>query len=104
MIDPETGGHLWADRFDRRWELFDKTPRIASHSHDGVMELMPTNDWRLYGFKYVNGHPKNMRRGLQTVPTLGVLAVGSGYPMLPTEMIIPTAAHHQYVRYGMIIT
>ena len=28
----------------RRWELFDKTPRIASHSHDGVIELMPTSD------------------------------------------------------------
>lgn len=76
----------------RRWELFDKTPRIASHSHDGVIELMPTSDGRLYGFKYVNGHPKNMRQGLQTVTAFGVLAdVGSGYPMLLTEMTILTA-------------
>lgn len=75
-----------------RWELFDKTPRIASHSHDGVIELMPTSDGRLYGFKYVNGHPKNMRQGLQTVTAFGVLAdVGSGYPMLLTEMTILTA-------------
>lgn len=75
-----------------RWEMFDKTPRIASHSHDGVIELMPTSDGRLYGFKYVNGHPKNMREGLQTVTAFGVLAdVGSGYPMLLTEMTILTA-------------
>ena len=76
----------------RRWELFDKTPRVASHSHDGVIELMPTSDGRLYGFKYVNGHPKNTREGLQTVTAFGVLAdVGSGYPMLLTEMTILTA-------------
>ena len=25
----------------RRWPLFDKTPRIASHSDVGVIELMP---------------------------------------------------------------
>jgi len=53
---------------------------------------MPTSDGRLYGFKYVNGHPKNMRQGLQTVTAFGVLAdVGSGYPMLLTEMTILTA-------------
>jgi len=76
----------------QRWELFDKTPRIASHSHDGVIELMPTSDGKMYGFKYVNGHPKNMRQGLQTVTAFGVLAdVGSGYPMLLTEMTILTA-------------
>ncbi|PSJ64759.1 ornithine cyclodeaminase [Kumtagia ephedrae] len=76
----------------RRWELFDKTPRVASHSHDGVIELMPTSDGKLYGFKYVNGHPKNTRAGLQTVTAFGVLAdVGSGYPMLLTEMTILTA-------------
>jgi ornithine cyclodeaminase len=76
----------------RRWELFDKTPRVGSHSADGVIELMPTSDGQLYGFKYVNGHPKNMREGLQTVTAFGVLAdVGSGYPMLLTEMTILTA-------------
>ncbi|MGP2493622.1 ornithine cyclodeaminase [Mesorhizobium sp. PUT5] len=76
----------------KRWESFDKTPRVASHSRDGVIELMPTSDGTLYGFKYVNGHPKNMRQGLQTVTAFGVLAdVGNGYPMLLTEMTILTA-------------
>ena len=28
----------------KRWELFDKTPRVASHSEQGVIELMPTSD------------------------------------------------------------
>lgn len=76
----------------RRWELFDKTPRIASHSKDGVIELMPTSDGSVYAFKYVNGHPKNTRDGLQTVTAFGVLSdVSSGYPMLLSEMTILTA-------------
>jgi ornithine cyclodeaminase len=76
----------------RRWALFDKTPRVASHSSDGVIELMPTSDGQLYGFKYVNGHPKNTRDGRQTVTAFGVLAdVGSGYPMLLSEMTMLTA-------------
>ena len=75
-----------------RWPTFDKTPRVASHSVDGVIELMPTSDGTLYGFKYVNGHPKNMREGKQTVTAFGVLAdVGSGYPMLLSEMTLLTA-------------
>ncbi|MDO5898832.1 ornithine cyclodeaminase [Agrobacterium sp. Azo12] len=75
-----------------RWESFDKTPRIASHSTDGVIELMPTSDGTLYGFKYVNGHPKNTREGRQTVTAFGVLSdVGNGYPMLLSEMTILTA-------------
>jgi ornithine cyclodeaminase len=57
-----------------RWELFDKTPRVASHSTVGVIELMPTSDGEVYGFKYVNGHPKNMKEGLQTVTAFGVLS------------------------------
>lgn len=76
----------------RRWELFDKTPRVASHSRDGVIELMPTSDGEVYGFKYVNGHPKNAREGLQTVTALGLLAdVATGYPVLFTEMTLLTA-------------
>jgi ornithine cyclodeaminase len=76
----------------RRWELFDKTPRIAAHSPDGVIELMPTSDGTIYGFKYVNGHPKNTRNGLQTVTAFGVLSnVNTGYPVLLTEMTILTA-------------
>lgn len=76
----------------RRWPLFDKTPRVAAHSRDGVIELMPTSDGISYGFKYVNGHPKNTRAGLQTVTAFGVLSdVATGYPVLMTEMTILTA-------------
>lgn len=76
----------------KRWELFDKTPRIASHSAEGVIELMPTSDGAVYGFKYVNGHPKNTRDGLQTVTAFGLLAdVGTGYPVLLSEMTMLTA-------------
>ncbi len=76
----------------KRWELFDKTPRVASHSAEGVIELMPTSDGEVYGFKYVNGHPKNTRDGLQTVTAFGLLAdVGTGYPVLLSEMTLLTA-------------
>ncbi|MEP2533203.1 ornithine cyclodeaminase [Shimia sp.] len=76
----------------RRWELFDKTPRVASHSDVGVIELMPTSDGEAYGFKYVNGHPKNTSEGLQTVTAFGLLAdVYTGYPVLLTEMTLLTA-------------
>lgn len=75
-----------------RWESFDKTPRIASHSEIGVIELMPASDGQLYGFKYVNGHPSNTKRGLQTVTAFGLLAdVATGYPVLLTEMTLLTA-------------
>ncbi|MEM1182807.1 MAG: ornithine cyclodeaminase [Acidobacteriota bacterium] len=75
-----------------RWEEFDKKPRVASHSEDGVIELMPTSDGKLYGFKYVNGHPKNTKEGLQTVTAFGVLSeVYTGYPVLLSEMTILTA-------------
>lgn len=76
----------------KRWQLFDKIPRVASHSDEGVIELMPTSDGDLYGFKYVNGHPKNMKEGLQTVTAFGVLSkVYTGYPLLFSEMTILTA-------------
>lgn len=76
----------------KRWESFDKTPRVASHSEEGVIELMPTSDGDIYGFKYVNGHPKNIKAGLQTVTGFGLLAdVATGYPVLLTEMTLLTA-------------
>jgi ornithine cyclodeaminase len=76
----------------RRWESFEKAPRVASHSAIGVIELMPTSDGQLYGFKYVNGHPSNPAKGLQTVTAFGVLAdVDSGYPLLVAEMTLLTA-------------
>ncbi len=75
-----------------RWEEFDKTPRVAAHSPDGVIELMPTSDGQLYGFKYVNGHPKNVKNGMQTVMAFGLLAhVDTGAPVLFTEMTLLTA-------------
>lgn len=76
----------------RRWEQFDKTPRVAAHSEQGVIELMPTSDGETYSFKYVNGHPGNTRDGRQTVTAFGVLAdVATGYPVLMSEMTILTA-------------
>lgn len=76
----------------KRWEEFDKTPRVASHSDVGVIELMPAADSENYGFKYVNGHPKNTSEGLQTVTAFGLLAdVATGYPVLLTEMTLLTA-------------
>lgn len=76
----------------RRWERFDKTPRVASHTPFGVIELMPTSDMETYGFKYVNGHPSNPARGFQTVTAFGVLAdVHNGYPTFLTEMTVLTA-------------
>ncbi|WP_395405835.1 ornithine cyclodeaminase (plasmid) [Arthrobacter sp. UC242_113] len=76
----------------RRWESFDKTARVASHTPFGVIELMPTSDHETYGFKYVNGHPANPARGFQTVTAFGVLAdVHNGYPTFLTEMTLLTA-------------
>ncbi|MCX8998066.1 ornithine cyclodeaminase [Rhizobiaceae bacterium BDR2-2] len=76
----------------RRWPQFDKRERVPCHSAEGVIELMPTSDGDLYGFKYVNGHPKNMKEGRQTVTGFGVLAdVHNGYPILFSEMTLLTA-------------
>lgn len=76
----------------KRWQEFDKKPRVASHSEIGVIELMPAADAELYGFKYVNGHPANPARGYQTVTAFGALAeVHNGYPILIAEMTLLTA-------------
>ncbi|WP_026532800.1 ornithine cyclodeaminase [Arthrobacter sp. H41] len=76
----------------RRWEYFDKSSRVASHTPFGVIELMPTSDSETYGFKYVNGHPSNPQRGFQTVTAFGMLAdVSNGYPTFLTEMTVLTA-------------
>jgi ornithine cyclodeaminase len=75
-----------------RWGEFEKSSRHASHSANGVIELMPTSDGRLYSFKYVNGHPKNTAAGLLTVTAFGVLSdVATGYPLLLSEMTFITA-------------
>lgn len=75
-----------------RWEHFDRTPRVASHTPFGVIELMPTSDGTEYGYKYVNGHPSNPARGFQTVTAYGALAdVHNGYPTFLSEMTLLTA-------------
>jgi ornithine cyclodeaminase len=84
-----------AQRIDadfRRWNDFDKTARVASHSEHGVIELMPVADAARYAFKYVNGHPKNTQRGASTVMAFGVLAdVDTGAPRLLAEFTLATA-------------
>ena len=75
-----------------RWQDFEKSARLASHSDVGVIELMPIADDRRYSFKYVNGHPGNTVLGLPTVMAFGVLAdVDTGYPVLLSELTIATA-------------
>ena len=75
-----------------RWPAFEKMARIATHSADGVIELMPASDAALYGFKYVNGHPKNPLAGKPTVMAFGVLAdMATGTPLLVSEMTLLTA-------------
>ena len=75
-----------------RWNQFEKSARLASHSAVGVIELMPTSDGQLYSFKYVNGHPRNTAAGLLTVTAFGVLAdVATGYPLLLSELTVTTA-------------
>ncbi|MCX7121585.1 MAG: ornithine cyclodeaminase [Gammaproteobacteria bacterium] len=75
-----------------RWDRFDKSPRHAVHTHDGVIELMPTADDEFYTFKYVNGHPSNPKSNKLTVVAVGLLSdVNNGYPLLLSEMTVLTA-------------
>lgn len=82
--------HIHADFL--RWADFDKSARVAAHSRDGVIELMPVADDHRYSFKYVNGHPGNTRLGLSTVMAFGVLAdVDTGAPLFLSELTLTTA-------------
>lgn len=75
-----------------RWEAFDKSARLATHSVDGVIELMPVSDAVQYAFKYVNGHPRNAQNAMPTVMAFGVLAeVASGFPLLLCDLTLATA-------------
>lgn len=75
-----------------RWQDFEKCPRVANHSKDGVIELMPISDAKSYAFKYVNGHPKNTLSGLPCVMAFGVLAdVATGIPEFLSELTLSTA-------------
>ncbi|MFC8801176.1 ornithine cyclodeaminase [Promicromonospora sp. NPDC057138] len=92
---PEAAIAALTDALERdfaRWPELDKRPRIASHSAEGVIELMPTSDAETYGFKLVNGHPLNPSLGFQTVTAIGMLAdVRNGYPTFLAEMTLLTA-------------
>jgi ornithine cyclodeaminase len=92
-LKPIFSGMVEALRADfLRWNEFDKTARVASHSANGVIELMPIADAKTYAFKYVNGHPINTQRGLSTVMAFGVLAdVDTGTPLLVSELTLTTA-------------
>ena len=83
----------WTIREDfERWDSFDKSPRFASHSPSGVIELMPTSDGDVFAFKFVNGHPGNTLLCLQTVVAFGALAdVATGYPIFMSDMTLATA-------------
>lgn len=75
-----------------RWEQFDKSARVANHTDNGVIELMPTSDNARYAFKYVNGHPENTKNGLSTVMAFGVMAdMSTGFPLFLSEMTLTTA-------------
>ena len=86
--------HQLANRIEAdflRWPEFQKCARLANHSPDGVIELMPTSDGSFFTFKYVNGHPKNHAIGLPTVMGFGGMAeVSTGWPLLICEMTILT--------------
>ena len=76
----------------KRWNDFDKVPRMAHHSPVGVIELMPIGDSKTYSFKYVNGHPENPKHNFLTVMAMGVLAeVCTGFPLLLSELTLTTA-------------
>lgn len=75
-----------------RWQDFEKSARLASHSARGVIELMPISNAHDYAFKYVNGHPQNHALGLPTVMAFGVLAdVATGMPRVLSELTLTTA-------------
>ncbi|OIN92791.1 MAG: ornithine cyclodeaminase [Comamonadaceae bacterium CG1_02_60_18] len=76
----------------QRWNDFEKCARVANHSKDGVIELMPISDGKTYSFKFVNGHPKNTQIGLPCVMAFGVLAdVATGIPEFLSELTLSTA-------------
>src|SRR5947207_5423167 len=78
----ELAGEIEADFL--RWSAFEKSPRHATHSPLGVIELIPASGGRLDACKSVNGHPKNTAVGLLTVTAFGVLRdVQTSYTLRP---------------------
>ena len=92
MVDTLRGMVACIEQDFLHWARFDKSARLASHSTNGVIELMPIADATTYTFKYVNGHPANTAQGLSTVMAFGVLAeVATGMPLLISELTLTTA-------------
>ncbi len=76
----------------KKWDTFEKVMRYAAYLKQGVIELMPIWNEKFYGYKYVNGHPQNTKKGKQTVIALGYLSdVTTGYPLLMADMTLLTA-------------
>jgi ornithine cyclodeaminase len=75
-----------------KWQEFDKRPRPAFHSKDGVVELMPVSNQDYFSCKTVNGHPNNPKQNKMCVIATGLLAqMETGYPILFSEMTLLTA-------------
>lgn len=75
-----------------RWDHFSMNKRHATYVPNGVIELMPISSKEYYCFKYVNGHPHNVKQNKLTVVAFGVFAdVASGYPLLISAMTVLTA-------------
>ncbi|MEN8176025.1 MAG: ornithine cyclodeaminase, partial [Pseudomonadota bacterium] len=76
----------------RNWEQFHLSPRHATRVTDGIIELMPCANGSLYSFKFVNGHPGNVKRGIPSIIAFGVVAeVATGRPLMLAEMALLTA-------------
>ncbi|MBT4885238.1 MAG: ornithine cyclodeaminase [Legionellales bacterium] len=76
----------------KNWDNFEKNARHATHSKDGVIELMPASDSEYYAMKFVNGHPNNPSVGKLSVMAVGLLAqVADGMPLMFCEMTLLTA-------------
>ncbi len=90
------------------WPQYQKSPRHATHYPHGVIELMPCSDQSWYGFKYVNGHPKNAQEGRLNIVGFGVLSeVDTGFPCMLTDMTYLTAIRTACMtalvaKYGML--
>lgn len=79
----------------RRWERFDKVPRIANHTPFGVIELMPTSDHETYAFKYVNGHHFSPARYYSCTSVLSWLGSCSSAPVTAHRPRLVGASEHR---------
>ena len=55
----------------KRWPIFDKTPRIASHSTEGVIELMPPQTATPMDLNMSMATPVTPAKGYRRSPPLG---------------------------------